>query len=133
MQAVRQILLIAVFITTVFSSNAQMTKASKQQPVTDSVARLMCGCIGQYKDSIGTRQQLFNVLQSCLQQYSVPSMDALLAEDGFVQTDDRKTRAAAIRAIGQKLGARVLAGCDGVKALINTFNDEAPKKEMHQP
>lgn len=121
------------FAAAVHSSKAQMTKAAKPQPVTDSVARLMCSCISAYKDSIGTRQQLFSVLQNCLQEYSIPNMDALLAEDGFVQTDDRKTRAAAIRAVGQKLGARVLSGCEGVKALIKTFNDESPKKELHQP
>ncbi len=115
-----------------FRLTAQTTKpVAKPQPVTDSVAKQMCGCISLYKDSITTRQQLFAVLQNCLQQYSLPVMDKLLAEDGFVQTDDRKTRAAAIRAVGQKIGVKVQAECAGVKQLIDAMNNEAPKKELH--
>jgi hypothetical protein len=124
---------IIIFLCAVnFTSLAQIVKpVVKPAPVTDSVAKQMCTCISFYKDSITTRQQLFTVLQNCLQQHALPVMDALLAEDGFVQTDDRKTRAAAMRAIGQKMGAKVLAECPGIKQLIDAMNNEAPKKELH--
>lgn len=125
-------LLLFLFLSVVnYSVSAQLTKAVKPKPVTDSVARAMCSCIAAYKDSISTRQQLFTVLQNCLSTHSVPRMDALLAEDGYVQTDDRRTRAAAVRTVGQKLGQKVSAECADVKALIKIFTDEAPKKELH--
>jgi hypothetical protein len=107
------------------------TPKPKPQPVTDSAAADMCGCIQYYKDSINTRQQLFTVLQDCVQLHTVARIDALLAEDGFVQTDDRKTRADAIRAIGKKLGQRVFADCAGIKELMIKFTNDAPKKELH--
>jgi hypothetical protein len=110
---------------------AQVTKAVKQQPVADSVAAAMCSCISIQKDSVINRQQLFAILQQCLQKYSVPRMDALLAEDGYVQSDDRKSRAAAIRAVGQKLGQKVSAECVVVKTLVKTFAEDAPPKALH--
>lgn len=128
----KQFIIILFFSAINYSAFSQLTKATvKPEPVTDSVAAAICSCIAAYKDSITTRQQLFTVLQSCLQKYSMPRMDMLLAENGFVQSDDRKTRAAAIRAVGQKLGQKVSAECADVKALIKTFADEAPKKELH--
>ena len=45
-------------------------------------------------------------------------MDLLLSEDGFVQTDDRKTRADAMREVGRKIGIKVVASCDDVKATV---------------
>lgn len=131
MRFYKQLFMFLILFTVTNMVFAQVTKAVKPKPVTDSVAAVMCSCIAAYKDSIGTRQQLFTVLQNCLSTYSVPRMDALLAEDGYVQTDDRKTRAAAVRAVGQKLGQKVSAECADVKALIKTFTDEAPKKELH--
>lgn len=110
---------------------AKAQTVTKQQPVTDSVAKAMCGCITAYKDSITTRQQLFAVLQTCLQKHAAAQMDLLLNEDGFVQTDDRKTRADAMREVGRKIGIKVVASCDDVKALVKKFNEDSPQKELH--
>lgn len=118
-----------LFLMLTVVANAQTT--IKQQPVTDSVAKAMCGCITAYKDSITTRQQLFAVLQSCLQKNAAAKMDLLLNEDGFVQTDDRKTRADAMREVGRKIGIKVVASCDDVKALVKKFNEDTPPKELH--
>ncbi len=123
------ILFLATVSCTVFS---QTNKAiEKLQPVTDSVTAAMCNCISVNKDSIATQQQLFTQLQNCLQKYSVPKIEALLKEDGFVQEDDRKTRALATRAIGQKLGKLVVTKCAVVKELMTVFANETPKPELH--
>lgn len=128
----KQFILILFLSAVHYTLPAQTVKTGlKPKPVTDSVAAAMCNCINTYKDSIGAKQQLFTVLQNCLQKYSVPKMDALLAEDGYMQTDDRKTRAAAVRGVGQKLGQKVAAECAEVNALIKIFADEGPKKQLH--
>lgn len=127
-------ILILVFLLTGYFSPAQFTPAKKvQQPVTDSVAAAMCSCIMNNKDSLTTQNNLYAALDGCLKTCSVSSIDALLKEDGFVQTDNRKERAAAIRAIGIKLGQKVSRECPGFKEIVNSLTIKENKPELHQP
>lgn len=122
----------AMFVTV--SLQAQTSKpVVKKTPVTDTAVQLICGCLTARKDSINNQQQLFTALRECLQQQAGTRMDIILKENGFVQTDDRKTRAAAIREAGRKIGARVAAECETSKQLLKLYGTEAPKKELHQP
>ncbi|MFN8251661.1 MAG: hypothetical protein U0V75_07230 [Ferruginibacter sp.] len=126
--------LFAAAVLVGFSTQAQTTKAIiKRTPVTDSVVKFICGCLTQRKDSINSQQQLFASLSECLQEGAGARMDTVLSENGFIQSDDRKTRAAALREAGRRIGARVAAECETSKELLKLYGTEAPKKELHQP
>jgi hypothetical protein len=127
-------ILILVFLLAGYSSHAQFTPAKKMaQPVTDSVAAAMCTCIMNNKDSLTTLNNLYVALDGCLKTCSASSIDAILKEDGFLQTDNRKERAAAIRAIGIKLGQKVSRECPGFKEIVNSLTIKENKPELHQP
>jgi hypothetical protein len=121
----------AFFLLILTAAAKAQTINAKPQPVTDSAAKAMCGCLQFYKDSINTKEGLFTVLQTCVQKNTAERIDALLAENDFVQTDDRKTRADAIRAVGKKIGQRVFAECPGIKELLVKYTSDTPKKELH--
>lgn len=125
---------ILLFIIAGFSSRAQFTPAKKiVQPVTDSVAAAMCTCIMSNKDSLTTLNNLYAAMDACLKTCSASSIDALLKEDGFVQTDNRKERASAIRNIGIKLGQKVSRECPGFKAILKSLTIKENKPELHLP
>lgn len=127
-------ILFFVFLLVGYSSHAQFTPAKKMtQPVTDSVAAAMCTCIMNNKDSLTTLNNLYMALDGCLKTCSASSIDALLKEDGFVQTDSRKERAAAIRAIGIKLGQKVSRECPGFKEIVTSLTIKENKPELHLP
>ena len=111
---------------------AQFTPAKKSlHPVTDSVATAMCSCVMNNKDSITSITLFYAALDACLKSNSAPRIDALLKEDGFVDTDDRKSRADAIRSVGRKLGQLVNRDCPGFKELLNTLTAKENKPELH--
>ena len=119
-------------VMTGFSSSAQVTLAKKPaHPVTDSVAVVMCTCIMSNKDSLTALILFYAVIDSCIKQNSAPRMDKLLKEDGFVQTDDRKARAAAVRVVGRKLGQKVAKECTGFKELLDNLKAKENKPELH--
>ena len=114
------------------SAQAQYTPVKpKPHPVADSVANEMCNCIMSNKDSITTLNLFYTAINDCLKKNSVPVMDRLLKEDGFVQKDDRRARAEAIRLIGIKLGRKVAAECNGFKTLLDSLTEKENKKQLH--
>ncbi|MGF2414125.1 hypothetical protein [Ferruginibacter sp.] len=122
-------LFIIVLLIIPFAVSAQFTlPKTKPHPVTDSVATAMCGCIMSNKDSLVTLNSFYAVLDICLKKNSANSIQDLLKEDGFTQTDDRKTRAEAIRAIGRKLGKKVADECGGLKEIIANLTAKENKK-----
>ena len=129
----QKIIVIIIFIVmAAFSANAQVTAAKKPlHSVTDTVAAAMCSCIMINKDSLTTLNLFYAALDSCLKNNSVPKMEELLKEAGFVQTDDRKERAAAIRVVGRKIGQKVANECSGFKAILNNLMTKEIKPELH--
>ncbi|MGC4102241.1 hypothetical protein [Ferruginibacter sp.] len=116
------------------NATAQLTKAKTpavRKPVTDSVTVKTCDCLMADQQSITSMELLFNKMDSCLKRVSGPRIDALLKEDGFVQQDDRKSRATAIRAVGQKIGQRVFAECTGFKTILNDLKSKSEKPQLH--
>jgi len=115
-----------------FFVNAQPpTIKVKPHPIADSVANEMCGCIMSMKDSLTTLDLFYGAVNDCLKKNSAPKMDALLKEDGFVQTDDRKTRADAIRMMGLKLGQKVANNCNGFTTIRDNLIAKESKKSLH--
>jgi len=128
----KNLLLICILFCTGFSVNAQYTPAkAKPHPIADSVATEMCSCIMNMKDSLTTLDLFYAAVNDCLKKHSAPVMDALLKEDGFIQTDDRKTRADAIRTIGLKIGQKVATNCSGFKAMLDNLTAKENKKALH--
>jgi|GEM_PF-5951309 len=124
-------LLIIIFLIIPFSIRAQVTTPKvKPHPVTDSVAVAMCGCIMNTTDSLATLNSFYTVLDSCLKRNSSTRIQELLKEDGFIQNDDRKTRAEAIRTVGRKLGKKVADECSGLKDIINNLTDKDNNKKL---
>jgi hypothetical protein len=114
------------------SVQAQYTPAKpKPHPVADSVANEMCSCIMSNKDSITTLNAFYTAINDCLKKNSLPVMDELLKEDGFIQKDDRKARADAIRMIGVKLGRKVAEECSGFKAMKDSITEKENNKAFH--
>jgi len=114
------------------SVQAQYTPVKpKPHPLADSVANEMCSCIMSNKDSITTLNAFYAAINDCLKKSSVPVMDQLLKEDGFIQKDDRKARADAIRMIGIKLGRKVADECSGFKAMLDNITEKENKKALH--
>lgn len=116
-----------------FSANAQLTKAQgKPHLITDSVVTEMCSCMMSNKEDISTLNQFYASIDSCIKQNATPKMNSLLKEDGFVQKDDRKTRADAIRIVGRKIGQRLVNECGGFKILRDgLIEKENNKKALH--
>jgi hypothetical protein len=122
------LIIILLFIIP-FAASAQYTlPKTKTHRVTDSVATVMCGCIMSNKDSLVTLNSFYAALDDCLKKNSASKIQELLKEDGFIQTDDRKTRAEAIRAIGRKLGKKVADECAGLKEIIANLTAKENKK-----
>jgi len=127
------IFLIAFFFVWI-TANAQFTPVKNElHPITDSVAGAMCNCIITNKDSITTLYKFYAALDACLKNCSASRIDALLKEDGFIQTDDRKARAISIHNIGTKLGKKVANECSGFKEILNTLIAKENKPELHFP
>lgn len=125
----KQYFIILILLITAFSATAQFTpKKAKLTPVTDSIATAMCSCIMSNKDSLVTLNNLYAILDNCMKENSSGRIQALLNEDGFIQTDDRKARADAIRAVGKKLGQRVATECSGLKEIIAGLTAKENKK-----
>ena len=128
----KTVVIICVLFLIGFSVQAQYTPAKpKPHPLADSVANAMCSCIMSNKDSITTLNAFYAAINECLKKSSVPVMDELLKEDGFIQKDDRKARADAIRMIGVKLGRKVADECSGFKALLDSITERENKKALH--
>ena len=124
--------IICILFFTGLQAKAQYTPVkAKPHPVADSVATEMCSCIMSNKDSITTLNLFYAAINDCLKKNSVPVMDRLLKEDGFVQKDDRKARAEAIRLIGIKLGRKVANECNGFKTLLHNLTEKENKKQLH--
>lgn len=122
-------LIIIVILMFPFTSIAQLTKPkTKLYPVTDSVAAAMCTCIMGNKDSLITLNNLFEEINNCMIKNSSDKINELLMEDGYIQTDDRKARAEAVRTVGRKLGQKVAAECSGLKAIIANLTVKENKK-----
>jgi hypothetical protein len=127
----KQYIFILAFLITTFTAAAQFTPAkakAKPKPVTDSVATAMCSCIMRNKESLVTLNNLYAILDNCMKENSSGNIERLLNEDGFIQTDDRKARAEAIRAVGKKLGQKVAAECSGLKEIIAGLTANENKK-----
>jgi hypothetical protein len=116
-----------------FSSIAQFTPAKKvvSRPVTDSVANAVCGCMMTHIDTLVTLNSFYAALDHCLKSNSAPKIDALLKEDGYIEKDDRKSRAEAIRNVGRKLGKQVTGECPGFNELLNSLIAKENKPELH--
>lgn len=127
----KQHFIILTLLITAFNATAQFTPAKakvKAKPVTDSIAAAMCGCIMNNEDSLVTLINLFTTLDNCQKEISSGKIQELLDEDGFIQTDDRKVRADATRAVGRKLGQKVAAECNGLKEIITRLTAKENKK-----
>ena len=128
----KSVVIICILFCIGSAVNAQYTPAKvKPHPLADSVATEMCNCIMSMKDSLTTLDLFYAAVNDCLKKNSAPVMDALLKEDGFVQTDDRKTRADAIRMIGIKIGQKVSNNCSGFKALLDNLTAKENNKALH--
>ena len=128
----KNVVMICILCGISFFVNAQPpTLKVKPHPLADSVANEMCSCIMSMKDSLTTLDLFYAAVNDCLKKNSAPKMDALLKEDGFVQTDDRKTRADAIRMMGLKIGQRVTNNCSGFKTMLDNLTAKENKKSLH--
>ncbi|MBS1512723.1 MAG: hypothetical protein JST86_17905 [Bacteroidetes bacterium] len=127
------LLLMMIFCCIKTAVHAQYTKkAPPPHPLADSVVHTMCSCMMDRDDSISNINAFYDAINQCLAQNATPVMDRLLKEDGFVQQDDRASRAEAVRAIGRKLGQRLVYECDGFKKLRDALvQQETTKKELH--
>lgn len=103
----------------------------KPHPLEDSIAHEICTCIMSMKDSITTLPFFYSAVNDCLKRNTAPKLDELLKEDGFIQKDDRKARADAIRMIGLKMGQKVAAECNGFKTLLDDLTEKENKKALH--
>lgn len=125
----KQCVIILGLLITAFSATAQFTPAkAKAKPVTDSVAAAMCSCIMSNTDSLVSLNNLYAILDNCMKENSADNIQRLLSEDGFIQTDDRKARADAVRTVGRKLGQKVSAECSGLKEIIAGLTAKENKK-----
>jgi hypothetical protein len=127
----KQYIIIISLLITAFSAAAQFTPAKtkvKAKPVTDSAGAAMCGCIMSNKDSLVSLNNLYAILDNCMKENSAGRIEQLLNEYGFIQTDDRKARANAIRAVGNKLGKKVADECPGLKEIIANLTANENKK-----
>jgi hypothetical protein len=125
----KQYIIIFTLLMATLGVTAQFTPAkTKPKPVTDSVAAAMCRCIMSNKDSLVSLNNLYAILDNCMKENSANSIERLLNEDGFIQTDDRKARANAIRAVGSKLGKKVAGECAGLKEIIADLTAKENKK-----
>lgn len=123
--------IILILLITASSATAQFTPTKvKSKPITDSVAAAMCSCIMNNKDSLVTLTNLYAILNNCMKENSSGKIQELLNEDGFIQTDDRKARAEAVRAVGRKLGKKVADECSGLKTLIANLTAKENKKTV---
>ena len=122
------------FICYIFSvaANAQPPVIKvKPHPVEDSIANVICECIMSRKDTITSLYLFYAAVNDCLKRSTAPKIDALLKEDGFVQKDDRKERADAIRMLGLKIGQKVAAECNGFKTMVDELTEKENKKTLH--
>ncbi len=126
-------ILVLFFIMATLSSTAQLMPAKKSlgHAITDSVAAAVCSCVMNSKDSLTTLHLFYAALDDCLKTNSGPRIDALLQEDGYVNSGDRKSRAEAIRAVGRKLGQQVARECAGFKELLDSVTAKENKPELH--